>query len=111
MANGAVTAGNAQKLIASNKALIILDVRTQSEYDAGHLKNALLIDYRKSDFEMKLSELKRTRPYLIYCARGRRSSSTLALMDSLGFTSVYNMIGGYNAWVSQGRPTITKVKP
>jgi rhodanese-related sulfurtransferase len=84
----------------------LIDVRTLDEYNAGHLKNARQIDYyQKQQFSEYLESLNKEGKYLIYCRSGRRSGDTLKLMKNKGFTSVYDMVGGYNAWLARGLPT------
>src|SRR5688500_7905502 len=67
-----------EKLLAAKKddrPVIILDVRTPEEYKAGHLKDAVLIDYKSKDFDQKMKALDKSRTYVVYCASGYRSSS------------------------------------
>lgn len=82
----------------SNSDFLILDVRTPSEYSAGHLKAAKLLNFRGDDFEAKLNQLDKSKTYLIYCRSGGRSGMALKLMEKSGFQSVYNMGGGFNDW-------------
>lgn len=87
---------------------ILLDIRTQEEYDAGHIKNAKQIDYYQTQaFSDYLNTLDKKANYLIYCRTGKRSSAALQLMQSKGFENVTELSGGYNAWVTDGFP-VTK---
>lgn len=86
------------KIIGEKKDLQLIDVRTPSEYQAGHLKGATLIDYYKSDFRSKLDQLDKTKPVAVYCAVGGRSNETLKILKSLGFKEVYDLKGGIQAW-------------
>lgn len=74
--------------------ITILDVRTQEEYDEGHLPDATLIDFYSTDFEEKLSTLDRNKTYLVYCRSGNRSGQTMNMMKEAGFLQVYNLSGG-----------------
>lgn len=80
---------------------IILDVRTPEEFAAGHLKNALNINYYDKDFVERVSSLDKRKKVLVYCAVGGRGGQALTKMDALGFQYVLNMKGGYNAWEAQ----------
>jgi rhodanese-related sulfurtransferase len=84
--------------------LVILDIRTPEEFAAGHIAGAINIDYYASDFESRLGELDLEVPYVMYCNSGNRSSNALPLMDSIGFTEVYELDGGIQAWFSAGNP-------
>lgn len=96
---------------AENSAFAILDVRTPEEYDPAHIEGAFNFDYYADDFEQQMDDLDKDRQYLIYCASGGRSGQTLQLMESLGFQTVWNMLGGMNAWNAGGHPTTDAVPP
>lgn len=81
---------------------VILDVRTLQEFQAGHIKNSIMLDFYKPDFTQKLSKLNKTKTYLIYCRSGNRTGQTLKIMKKLGFTSVYNLKYGINDWNRNG---------
>jgi thioredoxin 1 len=85
----------------------VIDVRTQGEYNNGHLTGAVLIDYYKDDFKTRLSRLDKNKPVFVYCAAGSRSSSASDLLADLGFKQIYDLKGGMNAWARAGKP-ITK---
>ena len=78
-----------------------LDVRTPEEFAAGHLKNAININYYDKDFAQRVSSLDKRKKVVVYCAVGGRSGQALTKMDALGFQYVLNMKGGYNAWKAQ----------
>jgi len=85
--------------------LVVLDVRTQEEFDDGHLANAVMLDFYRDDFRERLSELDRDVPYLLYCRSGNRSGQAFELMNELGFTDVADIDGGILAWQEAGLPT------
>jgi len=87
--------------------LIILDVRTQGEYDAEHICNATLIPL--NDLESRLNELY---PYnnteiIVYCQSGSRSLDASQILNTNGFTEVNNMLGGITAWKNAGYDVCT----
>jgi rhodanese-related sulfurtransferase len=94
-----------QSIVESPPAdLVILDIRTPEEYAAGHIAGAINIDYYAADFEQQLGELDLDVPYVMYCNSGNRSSNALPVMDSIGFTEVYELDGGIQAWYTAGLP-------
>ena len=95
----------AKAYIESDKPAL-LDVRTPDEYAAGHLENAVLIDYRAPDFKDKLNKLDKTAKYLIYCRTGKRSAASLAIMQELGFSDARDIDGGITAWAAAGYPVV-----
>jgi rhodanese-related sulfurtransferase len=80
---------------------IILDVRTPEEFAAGHLENAVNVNYYDKDFTQRISALNKEKKVIVYCAVGGRSGQALKKMEELGFQYVLNMKGGYNAWKTQ----------
>lgn len=77
----------------------ILDVRRPDECATGIVSGALTIDFMDDKlFHMEIEKLDKKQPYLIYCRSGNRSSKACAMMDALGFTQTYNLIGGMLAW-------------
>jgi len=87
--------------------LVILDVRTPEEYETARLDGALIIDFYETDFADRIAELDRDVPYLLYCRSGNRSGQTRQIMEDLGFTEVYDVDGGINAWQAAGHNVIS----
>ena len=103
-----VNAKEFSKLINSDDG-IILDVRTISEVNEGYIKDATNIDFYASDFTEKLALIRKDVPIYVYCASGGRSSKTVTKMKDLGFKKVYNLLGGFGAWKSEGiKVVVTK---
>ena len=89
---------------------IIIDVRTAAEFNSGHIKDATNIDFYADDFESKLKIVRKDVPIYVYCRSGGRSSSAAKKMEKLGFSEVYNMLGGIGSWNSKGFNTIQSKK-
>jgi len=104
-----ITANIAYQAITSGvcPTLVILDVRTRGEFDQGHIKTALLIPH--AELEERIDELAehKTHEIIVYCFCGLRSAMASGILDAHGFTKVYNMVDGLNAWIGQGYPTTT----
>lgn len=99
-----VTVSEARSMIDSNPSLVVLDVRTQSEYDSGHIRNAKLIPV--TELEQRLDDLSKTDEILVYCRSGVRSQTASQILVDNGFLHVYNMLGGISAWISEGCPYV-----
>ena len=87
--------------------LVVLDVRTQDEFDQARLHGAVMLDYYRDDFAERLGELDRDVPYLLYCRSGKRSAAASAIMEQLGFANVSDIDGGFLAWEQAGLATTT----
>jgi len=77
--------------------LVVLDVRTKSEYDSGHIYAAVWIPV--AELEERIGELAahESDEMIVYCASGGRSVTASGILDSYNFTKVYNMLGGISA--------------
>ncbi|MXO32260.1 thioredoxin domain-containing protein [Apibacter sp. B2912] len=93
-----------QKLKNSNS--ILIDVRTPEEFETGHIKNAIDLDYRNASFSDKIRKLDTSKTYMIYCRSGKRSASTVDSLKNLGFTHLYDLKGGINAWKTENLPVV-----
>jgi parallel beta-helix repeat protein len=101
-----VTVTAAKTMIDQKPYLVILDVRDQSEYDSGHIRNSKLIPV--SELATRLNELSKTDEILVYCMAGGRSVTASQILADNGFSHVYNMLGGIAAWIAAGYPTYVK---
>lgn len=81
---------------------VLLDVRTPEEIEQGKVPGATAMNFKDNDFEARLAALDKDKPYFVYCAVGGRSGKTINLMKEKGFTKVYNLEGGFEAWKEQG---------
>jgi len=107
-----ITVQEAKQLIADqqgNEAFTVLDVRTPGEYNADHLANAYQRNFYDMDFSEQLDALNKNRIYLIYCQSGNRSGQAFTIMQTLGFTEVYNMLGGISSWKADGCSVTTEL--
>ena len=94
-----------QALIA-DPSVQLLDVRTQEEFDEGHISGALLVDVNDSAFvENALSVIDRQRPVAVYCRSGRRSARAASQLANQGLT-VTNLNGGVIAWQDNGKTLV-----
>ena len=90
--------------MAADRSTVILDVRTPQEFAAGHLAGAQNLNVGGSDFSEKAAALDKSRTYLVHCASGVRSVLACEKLGKLGFARLYNLPGGFRAWVKAGKP-------
>jgi rhodanese-related sulfurtransferase len=90
--------------ILSNTNALILDVRTATEFEQGnHLKGAYCVDWKQNDFTIRMANFDKKRPVYVYCKSGQRSHDAAAKMRELGFSRVYELQGGIEAWEAEGK--------
>ncbi len=93
------------ELIADTN-VVVLDVRTASEFAEGHLERAINIDYHKSDFvEKAQATLPQDKKIAVYCRSGRRSAGAAGKLGDVGYQLV-NLKGGIIAWKEANMPVI-----
>lgn len=88
----------------------ILDVRTEKEFQEGHVKNAKNINWNdKALFESAITKLDKNKPVYVYCLGGGRSKQAAALLTEKGF-QVFDYSGGMMDWRNSDRPVVKEVK-
>lgn len=95
-----------ESILANDKSVQLIDVRTPEEYAVGHLEGARLIDFYSPDFSAQMNKLDKNKPVAVYCAVGGRSGSAAEQLHKMGFTKVYDLAGGIRAWRSAGKKTV-----
>ena len=87
----------AHEMLEKNpEQIILLDVRTEGEYDAEYIPEAINIP--KNVLESRLDELDSSKTIIVYCKSGGRTRTASDILAQHGFAKVYNMLGGINAW-------------
>jgi phage shock protein E len=92
----------AAELVAADE-VVILDIRTPGEYEAGHIPGATNVNYRSHDFAEQLANMDQTRVYLLHCAVGGRSARALDLFKEHGFKNVHHLRSGFEGWKAAGK--------
>jgi rhodanese-related sulfurtransferase len=92
---------------ASQAGTVVVDVRTPSEYAAGHIQGAVNIDVEAPTFDAEIAKLDKNATYAVYCHSGRRSGLATDAMGKAGFTHVYNLTGGIADLQSAGGQVVT----
>ena len=92
-----ITAEEAKQIMDTEEDYIILDVRTQEEYDQGHIPGAILIP--DTEVETKAEEVlvDKDQLLLVYCRSGRRSKLASEILVELGYTNIMEF-GGIIDW-------------
>ena len=86
------------KELMEDKNAVVLDVRTPGEESEGTIPGATLINIMDPSFKEKIEALDPSKTYLVHCRSGGRSASACDFMASKGFSSLYNLQGGIQAW-------------
>jgi hydroxyacylglutathione hydrolase len=98
------TPSQVKEWIDSGKDLVLVDVRNMHELRSGVIENSKIIHI--GSVESRLEEIPRDRPVVIYCSSGYRGGMGAGLLLRNGYTKVWNMLGGTNAWKALGYPMV-----
>jgi rhodanese-related sulfurtransferase len=94
--------------LVADSNVVVLDVRTASEFDEGHIERAINIDYQQDDFVEKVTAtLPKEKMIAVYCRSGRRSAGAAGKLGDEGYKLV-NLKGGIIAWKEANMPVSTK---
>ncbi|MGD0172891.1 MAG: rhodanese-like domain-containing protein [Anaerolineales bacterium] len=96
----------AQVLDKYHSGAFILDVRTNDEWNQGHIPGSVLIPL--DQLSGRLSEVPRNRDVVVVCRTGVRSAQGLQILQQAGFTNAASMTGGMVAWQAAGYPIETQ---
>jgi rhodanese-related sulfurtransferase len=85
--------------LKSDSNAVILDVRTKQEVEEGYIPGAINIDiFGGQTFLDAIDKLDKSKNYYVYCRSGNRSGQACALMNTRGFDTCLNLIGGMMEW-------------
>lgn len=95
-----ISQDEAKEMMGRDDGHVIVDVRRQDEYDAGHIPGAILIPNESIGAEQpkELSDLDQI--ILIYCRSGNRSKQAAEKLAAMGYTNIYEF-GGINTWTGE----------
>lgn len=106
-----ISSDEAYGMLVSDPMVFLLDVRTASEYESGHIGGAVhIVNY---ELASRMGELpsNRSLPILVYCLSGGRSATSAGLIDGEGYSRVFNMADGFSGWRSRGYPVVVGPEP
>ena len=92
-----ITAEEAKQIMDSEEGYIILDVRTQEEYDQGHVPGAILIPNTEIKVRAVEELTDKDQLILVYCRSGRRSKLAAEILVELGYPNIKEF-GGIIDW-------------
>ncbi len=85
--------------INNSENSLIIDVRTQDEFNDGHIENSLNFNiYDAVKFIEEISKLDKQASVHVYCKSGVRSLQACEIIKGMGFSKVFNLIGGITEW-------------
>lgn len=102
--NVTVLGYNDFKEAVTEKKVQLIDLRTDEEYEAGFIDNAIQMNFLKPEvFSNQITTLNKEAPIYVYCHSGGRSRKASKLLIKKGFTTVYDFSGGYKLWTQKNK--------
>ena len=99
-----ISVSEAYAMTQNTSSLFILDVRTEEEYSVGHINNSYLLPYTEIISRQDELPENKSQPILVYCRSGRRSANASATLIGLNYTTIFNMLDGFSAWLEANYP-------
>lgn len=90
--------------LINHKQALVLDVREESEYKAGHVLKAKLLPLGKLNERIGELEKYKDQPIVVICRSGSRSATACTVLSKQGFNQAYNLSGGVLAWQKSNLP-------
>lgn len=93
-------------LMMNRSNALVLDVRDDAEFSAGHIADAKHIPLAKLEERIKELEKYKDKPVLVHCQGGVRSTKACSILRKHEFTKLHNLQGGLNAWTAAKLPVV-----
>lgn len=90
----------------SGESFVLVDVREESEWAAGHLPDAIYIGKGVIERDIENLHPDRNTPLICYCGGGFRSALVADNLQKMGYTNVISLDGGFRAWKEAGLPIV-----
>ncbi len=99
------SAGDVAARVEGGESLLIVDVREEGEFAAGHIQGATHLGkgILERDIEVRVPD--QTAEIILYCGGGFRSALAADALQQMGYTRVSSMDGGWRGWKAAGGPT------
>jgi rhodanese-related sulfurtransferase len=98
-----VGVAEARRKLEKNEALLI-DVREDSEWEAGHARGAIHLGKGIIERDIEQQVPDKNASIILYCGGGFRSALSADTLQTMGYTNVVSMAGGWRAWQAEGAP-------
>lgn len=89
--------------LAGGEEFVLLDIRTEAEYEAGHIKGAEWLPRGKLEYHIQERVQDPDSRIVLYCGTGGRSALAVLTLQDMGYTNVVDLEGGFEKWVSEDR--------
>lgn len=100
----AISVKQFKQIIAGDAEFVLLDVRSEAEFNAAHLPGALNVERGRLEWIIPNIIKKTDRTIYVYCQDGRRSGFATERLLEMGYTNASHITEGFEGWVTFGNP-------
>ena len=97
-----VTVAESQQRMRESKDVKLIDVREDNEWDAAHAAGAIHLGKGIIERDIETTVPDKNAELILYCGGGYRSALAADVLQSMGYTNVFSMAGGWKAWNEAG---------
>ncbi|HEU5235859.1 MAG TPA: rhodanese-like domain-containing protein [Pyrinomonadaceae bacterium] len=105
-----VTVAQTRERLAANPDATLVDVREDNEWDAAHAAGAIHLGKGIIERDIETTMPDKSTELILYCGGGYRSALAADVLQTMGYTNVWSMAGGWKAWKESGAP-VTETRP
>jgi molybdopterin/thiamine biosynthesis adenylyltransferase/rhodanese-related sulfurtransferase len=102
----AISVRDLKRRLDAQEKFVLVDVREPYEYEIARIPGSLLIPL--AELPARLSELDSAEEIVLHCKSGRRSAKALGVLKEAGFSRLWNVTGGIEAWADEIDPSVPK---
>jgi rhodanese-related sulfurtransferase len=99
-----VTVAQTQDRLNANRDALLIDVREDNEWNAAHAAGAIHLGKGIIERDIETTVPDKATELILYCGGGYRSALAADVLQTMGFTNVWSMAGGWKAWQESGAP-------
>ena len=97
-------------LLINREPAMLVDVRSEADFRAGHITNAINIPLDQIEVQINKITSNSKKNIIVYCQKGARSAQAFRLLNKLGLPKLYTIEGGLDAWLKNNLPIIEENK-
>lgn len=97
-------------LLINRESAMLVDVRSEADFRAGHITNAINIPLDQIEVQINKITSNSKKNIIVYCQKGVRSAQAFRLLNKLGLPKLYTIEGGLDAWLKNNLPIIEENK-
>ena len=97
-----ITSQQLSTYLSDDEDFILLDIRTEAEYQAGHIQGAQWFARGRLEYYVQDLIKDPDTKIVLYCRTGGRSALATLTLQDMGYTNVVDLNGGFKEWISEG---------